>query len=1071
MKQILGCLVLWLLVSPGFALDGNLQFSQLVRDHWSVAQGLPQDHVTAVLQGHDGFLWVGTQQGLVRFDGVTFENWSEHVSPLQGREILSLVETDAGVLWVGTNRGLFLLSGPYRRQVQEIEGLTKVTVTALCWAGPGQMWAGGLRGELLKIVDGGVQQVDPGSVTGYDTVNSLALDGEGGVWIARNSGLYRGDSRSVRFLPVPGIEGPVLVADMKRDPRGRMWFATSAGLLRQVGETFVWVGRDQPGLDRGLSALEIAGSGRMWVAGYHVLFRFDWREEKPVFEKRVERDFAQVLYADRVGRMWLGYYLSGLVRFRTGRVVTFGVDQGLRNAVVRCTVEDGRGRLWFGTLGGLGCKDGETVHWYGSEEGYPESLVYSLAMDKQAERLWVGYDSGTVLVRDETGFTVQKALTEWHEGRRVRVMALQPGTRRLWVGGGKGLSLVDLDDFTIIKQRAFPEPVTALTFDEAGRPWVGTAHGLYRLDSDAGGTFEARLDEGFIADLFIDSEGIVWVATYGRGLIRIQGDRDFTITSDQGFFDNKPFRVLLDGLGYFWISSHRGIFRVAKRDLNQLAAGTRERIDGLLLDHRHGMLSAECSGGTHPAGMISRDGGLWFPTVAGLVRIDPTRAVRPDAPVVPVLNAVRLDGRAFFPEGPLAVPAETRRIEVLFTAARLAVSDPPVFTAQLSGTQTRDLPISERGSVFLSGLAPGHYQVRIRQAGVNRGATADLVLEVAGVSWLASMRLWLPVSIVVGCLLLVGFLHFQGRGRHQRVAQSLAEGQKELKTFARQQTELNQVMVQRFHYAGMAEIGMSVLQNVDQTLSQLDQYIRGLKRGLNQNTGLDGLRAEAARLQAAFDRGAEAWDEEEAMARVAAYERLRDALAARWEEQIEQVVGFRELVHQVCGLVEAQQQYAKLTSFEETVDLNIVVEDVCRIKQSILLENQVELIQDLMPVSLVKVPKARLMQVLVLLVRCGRNSLDTIKEGEMRKLKITTRPFGRREVKVEIGFSGVGYSMEELQALAEEPDLDSLAGMDFALCRRLLADFSASLQVETSATDRSAHLSLVLPVEENESAV
>lgn len=1060
------CWILWL--GPWFlASDDRLQFSQLVRDHWSVAEGLPQDHVVDVLQGRDGFLWIGTQQGLVRFDGVSFELWSETAVPrLQGREIRALVETDAGVLWIGTNRGLFLLSGLYRRQLQEIQGLEKVTVTALCWAGPGEMWAGGTQGELFKIVDGAVETVDAGVVAGYDEVLDLELDGEGGVWIARSTGVYRCDGRTVSRIEVPDVEGRLLVADMKRDPRGRLWFATSQGLLCREGNLFFWVGRDQNGLHRGLSALEIAASGEMWVAGYRVLFRFDWRNPDPVFEKRVEQDFAQVLYADDEGRMWLGYYHSGLVRYRSGRVISFGKDQGLPHSLVHCVVEDEKGRVWFGSEAGLAYMEGAAVHQVGEAQGVPELLVISLFLDRERRRLWVGYDNGTVLYLDERG-VVQNLVSRWHDGKPVRVMKQQPGTRRLWIGSSKGLTLLDLDDMTIVNQRTSPEPVTALAFGDAARPWVGTSHGLYRLDRDGNGAFEKRFGREFVTDLHIDREAVVWVATYGRGVVRIQSDNEFVITTEHGLFDNKPFRLLLDGRGYFWVSSNRGIQRLAKRDLNQLAAGTRAHVEGLVLNERDGMLSAECAGGTHPAGMIARDGGIWFPTVAGLVRVDPNQLVRPTPPVVPVLNGVRIDGREFFPEESLVVPADTRRIEVLFTSGQPGVSETPVFEAQLTGNLQRNIPISERRSLFLSGLPPGHYQLTVRQAGVTRGASATLALEVQGSDWAALRHILWPVAVLVLVLVLWGLAQQRGHRRIRRLNASLTQGHHELQKLSDQQSELNQVMVQRFHYAGMAEIGMSVLQNVDQTLNQLDQYIRVLKRGLNQNSGLRGLHQAGTELQARFDHETP-WREEEAADMVTEYGRLYGLLVSRWDEQIEQVVVFRELVHQVCGLVEAQQQYAKLTSFEETVDLNIVVEDVCRIKQSILLENQVELIQDLMPVSLVKVPKARLMQVLVLLVRCGRNSLEPIEEGEMRKLKITTRSFGRREVKVEIGFTGVGYSLTELQALADEPDLDSLAGMDFALCRRLLADFSASLQVETSAADRTAHLSLVLPVEESE---
>lgn len=1047
-----------------WALDGQRQFNQLVRDVWSVEQGLPQDHVVDLLQTRDGFLWIATQEGLVRFDGVVFEHWAESAVPrLQGREVRTLAETANGDLWVGTNRGLFTLNGAYRRQVHEFEPLSKVGVSAMCLAGPGEMWVGGDNGDLFFVGGGEVRTIAEGETA--DPVNAIVLDGEGGVWVARLSGLYRSDGRTVVPVVLPDVTRRVSVHDIKRDPRGRLWFTTSAGLLREEAGAFAWVGRDQPELERRLRAVELAGSGLMWLAGERALYRFDWREANPQFEKRPEGDFAQVLYADRDGNMWLGYYHSGLVRFRDGRVVSYGADQGLRNTVVRCTLVDGRGRVWFGTDGGLGCKTEEGIRWYGEQEGFPGNLVLSLAEEPATGAIWIGYDNGAVWRLDDRGAVDVAPLSRWHQGHTIRVLQIQPGTQKMWAGGSKGLTVFDMERGKIGWERALPGALAALCFED-DRVWLGTSAGLLHVpaDGDGAGAGAVVLETVFVSDILPDQDGVLWVATYGNGLYRLQAGRVFAVTTEHGLIDNKLFRILRDRDGFFWLSSNRGVWRVARRELNQVVAGTRTRLEGLLLDERHGMVTAECNGGTQPAGMMTPDGDLWFPTVAGLVRIDPDRVVVAEAPVTPVLVGVRVDGVAYFPDERLTLAGETRRVEIRFSAAQPTFTEPPTFRAQLTGPLNRELPISERRSVFLSALPEGTYQLSIQQRNEAHATPVRLQLIVRGEAAFWRLRRHLP--LVVGLALLVGgfFLVRREHLAKQRVTASIEAGQRELRACSEQQSELNQVMVQRFHYAGMAEIGMSVLQNVDQTLNRLDQYIRGLKRGLSQTTGVAGLRRSAERLDRRLAEG-RSWSTAEAAAFIEEFHEQRRDLAMRWDEQIDQVMLFRELVHQVCGLVEAQQQYAKLNSFEETVDLNIVVEDVCRIKQSILLENQVALIQDLKPVPLVRVPKARLMQVLVLLVRCSRRSLEPIGKDEMRKLMITTRSSGRHEVKVQIGFCGVGYSLEELQALAGEPDLDSLAGLDFALCRRLLAGFSGSLQVETSTADRTAFLSLVLPVE------
>lgn len=793
MRIVLAFLALLALVAAPRveALDPDKAFHHYVRGNWSIQQGLPQISVLALAQDRTGYLWVGTQAGLARFDGARFVTFTPENEPeLPGTWIRALHLAQDGRLWIATYKGLAVYDGRAFRRVPPADAARwpALDITGITEDANGGLWATSPAGAF-RVDDGRLVPV-----AGSPAPAQAPLARTDGLWIGGRGAVHR-RALTGRWdsLPLPA-EAAEATINRLLSAQGRLWAATSMGLYR-LGPA-------------GWEAFDEAASFRL----------------APV----------ELLYSDRNGNLWAGGD-SGLARIRGGQLKEFvsvkdpGGTPGLRTAF-----EDREGNLWLGSQW-----EGLTRLWdswtrrFSSAEGLNDRIVWSLALDPDRRRMWVGGNDG-LSVLEEGRFTLMVPGTSLPHPHAYNLLA-EPG--RVWIGTRGGLRVLD-HGAGETRPRALPElaavggaQINALRRDGSGALWIGTGEGLFRLQGtslrrydeedgladprvryvlpEAGGRLLVGTQNGLfewrdgqfvrqrgpglpdtldVTAIHRLADGRLAIGTLDERTYVHYGRRWVTLDLAHGMPANAPF-FLAEHAGHLWVAGIRGISRVPLTDVDDFAQGRRTSVRGeMLLNERGDPMSGQqgyCCNGAGTSKGVLRGSTLWLPTRDGVVALD-SAAIRKNlvAPGVAIegvraadewLPDWRIDGQA--------LPDGQRDVSLEFTV--LSFQDPKSVRLQyrLRGYDRDWVDTdSDNRRARYTNLPPGEYVFEVRGQN-NAGVPTSMPARVA---FTITPRFHETAAFAALCAAALALLVFAGyriqRIRYQR-------RQAELEALVDQRTE------------------------------------------------------------------------------------------------------------------------------------------------------------------------------------------------------------------------------------------------------------------------------------------
>jgi PAS domain S-box-containing protein len=690
--------------------------SQLRARSWDDRNGLPQNSVQAVAQSPDGYIWMGTQEGLARFDGARFVTFDRRTDPALARPYIWALHADAdNTLWIGTEEaGLIRKSGDRYEAFDTARGLPHPWVTTIERAAGGTLWVGTMGG-VARMVGDRFEAIVEGLPA--PEVSALLDDGARGVWVGTFKGLVRIDAQGHVHTDVsaglPG--GPIW--DIARDIDGSVIVAKPQGVFRLRGDRFEPIA-GLTGIPIG--QLEIAADGTMYGSAGGMLLKRD--PDGTVTDRVISSGGGPTvsdMTIDREGSVWIGTFGRGATRFRSTPFMPIGSAEGLSTDMVHAVLEDRSGGIWIGT-GGFGANhlEGAEIDTLTASGGELAGNFVIAIREARDGAIYIGSNNGfsrivngqaTVFGPDD-GVPAPFQVRDVLEARDGTIwLALPSGLYRFGPGEPR---MYDRDD-------GMPDEfVISLLEDPDGSIWIGLRRGLARLRDGRIESWDTAdgLPDGTVGMMHRDRDGGLWLVGPGIGLVRMDANQRIrAYRQSDGLCEDLTSGIVEDESGALWISSNRGIFRVTREELAAFDADSTARLACKLYSRESGMRSREANSAVNPAALRARDGRLWFPTTEGIVVIDPAR-LSLELPPPPVLvEEVIADGRLVPGDSP-SIPAGARNIEIRFTALTFVSPELVRFRYMLDGYDRDWIDAGERRSAFYTRLPPGSYTFRVMAA-------------------------------------------------------------------------------------------------------------------------------------------------------------------------------------------------------------------------------------------------------------------------------------------------------------------------------------------------------------------
>lgn len=706
--------------------------------NWTTREGLPQDHIRAIVRTRDGYLWLGTDAGLARFDGFGFKTYGLHEG-LGAVTVLSLLEGSDGTLWAGTLGGgiTALRDGKVLRTYSRADGLRSDSISHLAEDGDGRLWAGE-RGMVARLAGDRFEPVPGMPNVGAGWLQTMFRSRDGALWLSFSGPLvwtWQGGTWS--RVKQPGKQAPTAFGE---DDDGRLWMGDGAGALwcRENGE---WSAVPvQGGGNTLVTSISQGPDGTLWVT---------WRQRgllglrkgetiRPLTDGSPFAGSEDRVLATPDGLLWLGSVTRGLFALSPERLDVALIDERDRPGAntIGGLVEATPGEFLIGTQGrGLYRMREQIVEPVIAEPQVGPSASVNCMIVARDGGVWVGTGKGLTCLRGQTSEPVKGELPGW-----LDVWQLCEDGDGLWFGTGAG-HLYRVDE-SVARRVDFGHdvPVKGIAVQNGGTLWVGTrGHGLFAKGSDGAWKSYGK-EQGLLSPVVrvicTTAGGDVWVGTAGGGLAVKRGERFVSVTTRDGLPDDTISQIHEGPTGRLWLGTHRGLAVLSVDEVARIKAGQPGRLYPRVIDRFDGLLSEEF---TIVPPVVTSDGRWAFGTTRGIVLLKP-EDFQADRSVPPVLlEEVLVDGRAIaVKDGAVEIPPGTMRVEFRFTGLHFAAPDRLRFSTRLVGLEEDwGEPGTERTAIYRN-VAPGDYRFEV-------GATAGNGLwtpQPAAVRVLIRPRVW-----------------------------------------------------------------------------------------------------------------------------------------------------------------------------------------------------------------------------------------------------------------------------------------------------------------------------------------
>jgi ligand-binding sensor domain-containing protein/signal transduction histidine kinase len=741
---------------------------------WQSQDGLPEETVQAFAQTSDGYLWVGTSGGLLRFDGARFRLFAHENTPafgensvfclLAGRDdrlwigtdgsgliewkngafhtfsakkgetanfVRALAEDHNGLLWVATDDGLFWARDDRLERADKALGLPVFNVHAVLEDRSGRIWVGGSR--LYSLKDGQPHEYSLPDNDSRNKVKSLLQTADGAIWVGTVGGLYRLRPGEGTFKSMPGVFGTI--RSLRETPSGELWAGSiGEGIFRISGNNVTQLRAPLPLVSNTVLSIFADSERNLWIGTQAGMMRLSRTPVRVlVLPTAADSDFGTVAI-DTDGSLWAAS--NQLVHVHAGHAAPFRFP-GLGQARVRNVLRSRDGSLWIGTDGsGVYHVSAKETKPYSTHDGLVNNFV-RVFLESRDGSLWIGTDNG--------------------------VSHLERGVFHNF-SGQNGLVY---------------NSIRSLMEDRDGTIWIGTEHGLseYKYGKFTHDVITAALGEEKIWALHQDADGGIWIGTRVHGVYRYSNNQLIHYTTANGLASNSIYSILEDQLGHFWFSGPAGVMLLNRAELDAQARNKEQLLSLRMFRANEGGKPTQFYGGTQPASALSNTGEAWFPTSQGLWSIRPDELEHTIFSRL-TIDSLTVDGQpAQMQNANLKLDAGSSRVDIAFEPVLLGSQEGLRFRYQLDGYDRNWIYANaQQRTATYTNLPAGHYTFLVDAWETDQPGHAVQ----ASISFAKRPYFYRTPWFIASCsvsILLIFFLAYQGRMRnvHERFNAVLAE--------------------------------------------------------------------------------------------------------------------------------------------------------------------------------------------------------------------------------------------------------------------------------------------------------
>ena len=1094
---------------PVLALNPDKGLLQYNCRTWTRQNGLPANGVKAIAQTRDGYLWLGTAQGLVRFDGVEFKLAEMPKSPsFWSANVTCLASSQNGGLWFGLYRNAF---GFYNDDASSYLGRRTwggrdLNVQYLLESKDGALWIASER-MAARLTDGTNFTAILGSTNedNYCHVTCLLQDSRGRIWLGTaKRGIYCWLAGTLARLTNATLDQRI-VFDMAEDHEGRIWLGTEMGLI--CCNSNLEVQAVTP-LSTEIRALLVDRQGVLWIgtSGRGLVRRFHGRDE--VFQRKdgLADDYVTALAEDQEGSIWVGTR-DGLNQFTDVKFPTYSMTSGVVDKEVLSVSASRKGGVWATTETGLAYFDGTEATNYFTGAGFQTPyLKQSLEASNGDLYLINGsmdveiFSGGKVVARHPNP-TWPVAMTEDAQGVVVAVGA------ELFRVGRDYLAPYSFPD----GKKPLLKWVVNMMTGRDGSLWIAGVNGICRVKD---GQFKQWTEQDGLSDTRVnylceDSDGVIW-AGLQSGIVRLKNNQIRNISRSDGLLDDGIQAMVFDDHGFLWLDSSRGLFKVSRQSLNDFADGKTNRVT--CVDYRRpaAVIPADWSAQENSC-CRTPDGRIWFPSSKGVVMIDPSNIPINKVGVQVDIYRVRANGLNLAGNKAAVVPPGRGELEFYYTAPSFIAPQAVQFQYWLEGYDQSPKFAENRRLALYTNLKPGKYTFHVIAANADgiwneNGDSVEIRLlpHFYQTAWFYLLCAGLASVILAGIYAwwvkhlkhkehVLRKAHDQLESEVKKRTRELAETVTSLRYEVRQRvlvqselevqkTELEaeieerkrmEVEVERIHrellvasrQAGQAEVASSVLHNVGNVLNSVNVSTALIRDHLEQlrSSNLD----EAAQMirEHTDDLGRFLTADEKGRHFPRYLSEVSQYLSHEQEYLLNEINGLAQNVEHINEIVAMQQNYASVSGVHEKVAVSEVVENGITMNMGAFSRHGIKVVREYEPVEFLTVDKHKMLQILVNILRNAKYACDESGRAE-KVVTVRIKRAGKEHVCIEIADNGVGIPPENLTRIFSHGFTTREHGHGFGLHSAALAakDMGGSLAVHSEGVGKGATFTLELPL-------